>query len=550
MEFPLKSIVYTGCLVFLWAASPALCQAELKPEEVAIIGARGSRNSEALAKYYAEVRGIPTENILLITVPAGETLDHDKWRWAIRPEIRKWLLEGDRADRIRCLTTLWDVPLKISRGPADENLQAYQRFLEGERTTRLKLLEDSIAAADALAANFAATSDEASDASDDAEVERSELEQLKAKIEKSMRAAQARIVQRPAGDERNRDLSQLQNLFTMAGGISVLNNSLAQQLQNTPDGNQALQTQVDQLNGRIMAYAEVRSLLEQMAYGVERDALILFLLSRSNGVLGSVEWLDQEIQTVDKNETHASFDSELSLILWPDDYQLLRYQPNYLRAAYDNSELRQTHPTMMVARLDAPTVALAKGLVDTAIKVEQEGLKGKIYLDSRGIGSLDQPTVAQGSYADFDRAVLLAAENLRQNSDMEVVLEETQTLFQEGDCPDAALYCGWYSLGKYVDAFDWAPGAVAYHMASAEARTLRDENSQVWCKRMLEEGVAATIGPVYEPYLIAFPRPNEFFDLLIQGDLTLVECYYRTKPYNSWMMTLIGDPLYRPFAQK
>ena len=91
---------------------------------------------------------------------------------------------------------------------------------------------------------------------------------------------------------------------------------------------------------------------------------------------------------------------------------------------------------------------------------------------------------------------------------------------------------------------------MAYHLASSEAATLRDPGSQVWCKRMLEEGVCATMGPVYEPYLSAFPRPNEFFAVLLQGDLTLVECYYRTKPFNSWMMTLIGDPLYRPFAKR
>ena len=42
-----------------------------------------------------------------------------------------------------------------------------------------------------------------------------------------------------------------------------------------------------------------------------------------------------------------------------------------------------------------------------------------------------------------------------------------------GNDPDAALYCGWYSLAKYVDAFDWKPGAVAYHLASSEAHTLR-----------------------------------------------------------------------------
>ena len=204
----------------------------------------------------------------------------------------------------------------------------------------------------------------------------------------------------------------------------------------------------------------------------------------------------------------------------------------------------------MVARIDAPTLALAKGLIDTAIEVEKEGLEGKVYLDARGIGKLDKPNVPVGSYADFDRALLVTAKGMQEQTRWKWCWTSQPELFQPGDCPEAALYCGWYSLGKYVDAFDWKPGAVAYHMASAEATTLHKEDSQVWCKRMLEDGVCATIGPVYEPYLVAFPRPNEFFSLLLQGRLSLVECYYRTKPFNSWMMTLVGDPLYRPFAKR
>jgi hypothetical protein len=72
----------------------------------------------------------------------------------------------------------------------------------------------------------------------------------------------------------------------------------------------------------------------------------------------------------------------------------------------------------------------------------------------------------------------------------------------------------------------------------------------VWCKRLIEDGVAATIGPAYEPYLLAFPRPEQFFSVLLKGDLTLAECYWKTLPVNSWMMVLVGDPLYRPFKNR
>jgi uncharacterized protein (TIGR03790 family) len=139
---------------------------------------------------------------------------------------------------------------------------------------------------------------------------------------------------------------------------------------------------------------------------------------------------------------------------------------------------------------------------------------------------------------------------LKQHTKLEVVLDNQGSLFAAGACPDAAIYCGWYSLANYVDAFDWKPGAIGYHMASSEATTIRDLESQVWCKRMLEDGVCATLGPVDEPYLLAFPRPSEFIPLIVGGNHTFVECVYRTKPFNSWMMTAIGDPLYNPFAGK
>ncbi len=133
---------------------------------------------------------------------------------------------------------------------------------------------------------------------------------------------------------------------------------------------------------------------------------------------------------------------------------------------------------------------------------------------------------------------------------MEVVLDNRDELFPEKSCPDAALYCGWYSLGKYIDAFTWQKGAIGFHVASSEASTLRKTNSQVWCKRMLENGVAATIGPVKEPYLQSFPLPDQFFPLLMTGKHPLIEVYYRTTPYLSWRQVLIGDPLYTPFKKK
>ena len=61
--------------------------------------------------------------------------------------------------------------------------------------------------------------------------------------------------------------------------------------------------------------------------------------------------------------------------------------------------------------------------------------------------------------------------------------------------------------------------------------------------------MAATLGPVSEPYLIAFPLPDDFFPLLMTGKQSLLEVYFRTVPHLSWQMILIGDPLYTPFRK-
>ncbi|WP_218932243.1 TIGR03790 family protein [Adhaeretor mobilis] len=534
--------------------------ADLKPSEIAIIAARGSKSSERLAEYYAQQRGIPVENICKVVMPRKETISHEEWRWAIRPEIQKWLSENDPDRNLRCLVTTWDVPLRIESDKKDSpRLSRYQEHLVGERTKRIKVLRDIVAEFGLLAPGIGLTGDtdrpsagNDSSMADSGDAKKtSEIDELAQKLEKQLQESQARIRQLADPQQRQQASMKVQQLATAGGGIRVLLESLQSRIQADKEGSTQLQVEFERLRGMLIAYAELEQRLERSAPSIQRDSLLLDTLSRSRGMIATVKWIDKQLKTVTKNETNSSFDSELSLVLWrDDDYQLLRWQPNYLRPEYDNSQLRDSYPTLMVARLDAPTLELAKGLIDTAIKIEKEGLQGKVYLDARGIGKLDQSNVSPGSYADYDRALLITAKGLKEQTNLDVTLNEKSELFQPGDCPDAALYCGWYSLGKYVDAFDWNPGAVAYHLASGEATTLRKKDSQVWCKRLLEDGVCVTIGPTYEPYLVAFPRPNEFFALLVQGDLSLVECYYRTKPFNSWMMTLIGDPLYRPFANR
>jgi uncharacterized protein (TIGR03790 family) len=249
-----------------------------------------------------------------------------------------------------------------------------------------------------------------------------------------------------------------------------------------------------------------------------------------------------EIDWISGRETEASVDNELSLVSFG-PYELYRWQPNQWNRHSGYTE--DSIMTVMVSRLDGPSSQIARGLVDKAISAEKTGLHGFAYIDSRGIPDDKQP----GSYGNFDQKLRNLAVLLRFRTTLQVKEERTDKLFEPKSCPQTAIYCGWYSLKKYVDSFDFVDGAIGVHIASFEAIDLRDPNSTEWCPSMLIHGVTATFGPVAEPYLSAFPDPEEFFLELVNGKC-LVEAFYSSQPFCSWQMMLIGDPLYKPFARK
>ena len=241
----------------------------------------------------------------------------------------------------------------------------------------------------------------------------------------------------------------------------------------------------------------------------------------------------------------AALDSEIALVL-VDSYPLEGWLENpYFLGFQKKKTFLQKDEVLMVSRLDGPDTKTVYRIIDDTLATEKEGLQGKGYFDARW--PLPKEKHLSG-YALYDAAIHQAAQLVKAR--MPTVLDEREELFGPGECDNAALYCGWYSLGHYIDSFTWSRGAIGYHIASAECTTLKDTSSQVWCLKMLEKGVAATIGPVYEPYVQGFPLPDIFFGTLVEGYMSLGECYLVSLPYLSWQMVLVGDPMYQPFKPR
>ncbi len=260
--------------------------------------------------------------------------------------------------------------------------------------------------------------------------------------------------------------------------------------------------------------------------------------------------LTQKWAELSGDQSVACVDSELMLLWWP-KYPAARWVMNPLYWQVKPEDRAKFPPVLLTGRLDGPSHTTAKRLVDDAVAAEAAGgPAGKAYIDARGIKFDPRQAAQQGTgYQGYDQSFREAA-NLLMAGGFETVLDDKEPVFGPGTCPDAALYAGWYSLGTYVPNLKLNKGAVAWHLASSEAVTLRDRESKLWCPRLLMDGAAVTLGPVAEPYTVGFPKPAEFFGFLLTGKYTVAEVFARTTILTSWQMVLVGDPLYNPFKGK
>jgi len=191
-----------------------------------------------------------------------------------------------------------------------------------------------------------------------------------------------------------------------------------------------------------------------------------------------------------------------------------------------------------VSRLDGPTATEAMGLVDLAMQAERTGLLGRAYVD------------IAGPHENGNRWLEKTADEIGALGIDLSVTRGPGTLPQTGRLDAPVLYFGWYAQdlnGPFaLPGFRFPPGAVAVHIHSFSAHTLRSE-TEGWCGPLIARGATATVGNVYEPYLEYLHRPDMLLDALIHGD-DLVDAAYYALPVLSWQSIVIGDPLYRPFA--
>ncbi len=235
----------------------------------------------------------------------------------------------------------------------------------------------------------------------------------------------------------------------------------------------------------------------------------------------------------------ASVDSELA-VLGRFSHTISGFQPNPYFRGYSRIIDTNFPGIMLVGRLDGPSDVIVRRMIDDSLAAERDGLWGRVYIDARGLGPESGP-LAQG-----DAWLTTAA----KEADLPVVLDKRAEMFETGyPMREVAVYLGWYSggvAGPFTRPdFRFEPGAIAVHIHSFSAATIHSVE-QGWVGPLLAKGAAASCGNVYEPYLLLTVHLDIFLNRL-GGGFTLAESAYMAMPALSWMGTVVGDPLYRPF---
>lgn len=446
-----------------------------------VVGDQDNPESLAVWEHLQATLALEDTQWLTYDFPEGDQLDRTAWEDTIRPELAAAIAERQQQRSIQRIVVVKGVPLAVGAWNDERETEPWQTFYEAALQGRVDRYNQAL---EALTATVdlayqplepSATSEQFRDHFD--------------KVAGEVQQKQVELLSDAQATARN----LLQSTVQEIAGLGPFLSSLRRDSTSNPRA----ASQFEFLRGRTETLSTVALLIERIPPTFDRESLAVSVLEQSGGLLSVIGWLKQQLLVVQENQSVASLDSELAVILW-DDYRRLGNIPNLNHPSFQDSPLQTRYTTFSVRRVDGPSVSIAKELVDRYAQLSELSaaddyrLTGNVYLDLRGIQQGDSRTVR------FERWLASVGQQLEQETGLEVTTEETPQLFKEGACPETVLYLGWYSLGRSVDSFTFRPGAIAYHMVPEDALGIHTEDDSGWCTYFLKNGATNVIGSVSE----------------------------------------------------
>lgn len=519
--FPVAlAFVITICLAVLpaWA---------LSPDELLLIGNSNSLEGALLVEHYRELRGVPKENVVALKVPLSESISTEDYQQLVVPPIRQFLRQHHLEQKIKCLVTFYGMPIRIL--PRRQTVEVAREInsLQDALSVIRPQLTPAVDKAEDLAQSLNPTFHVVGGAT---------IEDFDRRANAAGAVISVAIDSELNPQKKNAAISGLINAYAPLLGLGPLIDRLGSHI-TFRDAAAAKRVQ-DAVTKYKSAVQTISNLKDQL-YDPAIRRQVRDLVRDNFGLLEYARILQGQLDYLQIPQSGSALDNELPLVMW-DYYPRTRWMVNPYRYGLPPLNLPQT---FMVMRIDAPTPKAAERLIDDSIATEKSGLHGVFVIDAQSLGGHNS------AYDECDLHLARLYSIVQDKSKITPVYDyhkEVITRPLGHYIKNVALYCGWYSVNQYIPAFEFARGAVGFHIASFTMNTLHNPPGN-WCLGLMKDGVDATLGPCDEPYLTAFPLADEFFPLLMTGKLTLAEVYWKTTPMTSWMMSMIGDPLYTPF---
>jgi uncharacterized protein (TIGR03790 family) len=515
-------------MLLLLRQAPTLA---LQPDEILLITNKNVPDSQKLADLYIQLRGVPTENQIALDLPNAEEMPFDTYETQMVAPLRAFLTDHHLKTKIRCLLTFYGVPFRIAArtlSPADKqelsDLKDLARSLEQQTADLASNLETAAKSLDPTFTPKQGTS----------------LQDLIARAQDAVKAMNVSVAGLPDPGQKEAALKILLGAVEKLGGISEVDSRIGGHERTDPNLTPNQRQHWEDIHKQVLQAKDDIASLQKFRWDPAARAKLRSVAQLDFGLIGQMRIVAAEAGYFATDATVANVDNELALLWW-DYYPRSRFLGNPLK--YDFAG--PTRDAIMTMRLDGPDEATVEKLMRTSVAVEKTGLQGIIAIDARGILPVDDKG-KRDPFGEFDEHLRHLETIIRSKTQMHSRIDDEDLVFPPHMVKNVALYVGWYSVQHYIPGCDFNPGAVGYHIASYEMLTLHNPSSE-WVRGLLTDGVVATLGPVAEPYLIAFPLPDEFFPLLLTGKLSMAEAYWKTTPCVSWMIGFIGDPLYTPY---
>jgi uncharacterized protein (TIGR03790 family) len=520
-----------GFILYLLAPAGAF---GLSADDLLLVVNKNVPEGRKLAEFYAAQRKVPDGRIVELDLPAGDEISFDGYEKDVFGAVRSFLAKGGLGTKVTCVVTFYGVPLRVAaraNTPADV---AERDACAAELKSVLAQADAGLSAVEAYARALDPKFAPGADKTIGGMMQR----------DRDARAAIAGVASRindPARFEAT--LNRAEELVAPLIGPATMAQQRMQAMaraaaQWTPEQRreaERIRAGLVEMRGRFDA-------LQARRGDAESRVALRALVKEQLGLFEYARLLEGMVGYFETDATDAALDSELALLHW-NFYKRGGSIPNPLHYKQRATGLP---PVLMTARLDGPKPETVREMIAAGVRIEAQGLSGTVVVDAGGHLAID---ARNAGYVNFDKALRRLADVVRTRTALPLVFDEKRDVLAANSAKGVAVYCGWYALQNYTPPGSFVPGAVGFHVASFELTTLHNPSRQ-WCAGLLSDGVAATVGAVNEPFLSAFPPPDEFFPLLFTGKLTLGEAYWKTNPVVSWRVALVGDPLYAPFRAK